>query len=35
MGCSAAQLLIEHLDGQEISEPHIMLPVELRLRGSA
>jgi DNA-binding LacI/PurR family transcriptional regulator len=35
MGCSAAQLLIEHLDGQEIAEPHIMLPVELRLRGSA
>jgi DNA-binding LacI/PurR family transcriptional regulator len=35
MGRSAAQLLIEHLDGQEISEPHIMLPVELRLRGSA
>ena len=35
MGCSAAQLLIEHLDGREIAEPHITLPVELRLRGSA
>jgi DNA-binding LacI/PurR family transcriptional regulator len=35
MGCAAAQLLIEHLDGEEISEPHITLPVELRLRGSA
>ncbi|HEY2788349.1 MAG TPA: LacI family DNA-binding transcriptional regulator [Gaiellales bacterium] len=35
MGCSAAQLLIDHLDGREISEPHITLPVELRLRGSA
>jgi len=35
MGCSAAQLLIDHLDGREIAEPHITLPVELRLRGSA
>jgi DNA-binding LacI/PurR family transcriptional regulator len=35
MGCAAAQLLIEHLDDQEIAEPRITLPVELRLRGSA
>jgi DNA-binding LacI/PurR family transcriptional regulator len=35
MGRSAAQLLIEHLDGRKIDEPHLTLPVELRLRGSA
>jgi DNA-binding LacI/PurR family transcriptional regulator len=35
MGRSAAQLLIDHLDGREISQPHLTLPVELRLRGSA
>jgi DNA-binding LacI/PurR family transcriptional regulator len=35
MGCASAQLLLDHLDGREISEPHITLPVELRLRGSA
>ena len=35
MGCVAAQLLIDHLDGVEIKRRHVMLPVELRIRGSA
>ena len=35
MGCTAAQLLIEHLDGAPPARPQVTLPVELRLRGSA
>ena len=35
MGCEAAQLLIDHLDGVEIRRRNVMLPVELRIRGSA
>jgi DNA-binding LacI/PurR family transcriptional regulator len=35
MGCEAAQLLIDHLDGVEIKRRNVMLPVELRIRGSA
>jgi DNA-binding LacI/PurR family transcriptional regulator len=35
MGCVAAQLLIDHRDGVEIKRRHVMLPVELRIRGSA
>jgi len=35
MGCEAAQLLIDHLDGVAIKRRHLMLPVELRIRGSA
>jgi DNA-binding LacI/PurR family transcriptional regulator len=35
MGCEAAQLLIDHLDGVAIKRRHVMLPVELRIRGSA
>ena len=35
IGRTAAQLLIEHLDGEPAELQHITLPVELRLRGSA
>jgi DNA-binding LacI/PurR family transcriptional regulator len=35
MGCEAAQLLIDYLDGVEIRRRNVMLPVELRIRGSA
>jgi DNA-binding LacI/PurR family transcriptional regulator len=35
MGRAAAQLLIDHLDGRGIEQRHIVLPVDLRLRGSA
>ncbi len=35
MGRIAAQLLIGHLDGAPDAQPHVMLPVELRVRGSA
>ncbi len=35
IGRTAAQLLIEHLDGEADAQPQVTLPVELRLRGSA
>ena len=35
MGRSAAENLIDHLDGEPIDEPHVVHPVELRLRDSA
>jgi DNA-binding LacI/PurR family transcriptional regulator len=35
IGRTAAQLLIEHLDGDAGGQPQVTLPVELRLRGSA
>jgi len=35
MGRAAAQILIDHLNGTEPDECHLMLPVELRIRGSA
>jgi len=35
IGRRAAELLIDHLDGREPEERHVVLPVELRIRDSA